>query len=71
MKPGNLLFMVLVLLLGTVVAAPAITIHSPWKFWPHEENLSQIIPAWGFPVDNDTLQHTTPLKSLSSGHVFD
>ena len=67
MKPGNLLFMVLVLLLGMAVAAPAVTIHTPWEFGPKEENLSQIISAWGFPVDNNTLRHATPLESLPAG----
>jgi hypothetical protein len=67
MKPRNLLVMVLVLLLGTAVAAPAVTIHAPWGFGPKEENLSQIISAWGFPVDNITLRHATPLESLSAG----
>ena len=67
MKPGNLLFMVLVLLLGTAVAAPAVTIHTPRGFGQKEENLSQIISAWGFPVDNNTLRHATPLESLPAG----
>jgi hypothetical protein len=67
MKPGTFLLMVLVLLLGMVVAAPAVTIHSPWKAGHHEANLYQILAAWGFPVDNDTLQHTTPLESLPAG----
>ena len=67
MKPGNLLLMVLVLLLGMAVAAPAVTIHAPWKAGPHEANLYQILAAWGFPVDNNTLQHATPLESLPAG----
>lgn len=67
MKPGNLLLMVLVLLLGTAVAAPAVTVHTPWKVGPNEENLYQILAAWGFPVDNHTLQHATPLESLPAG----
>ena len=67
MKPGNLLFMVLVLLLGTAVAAPAVTIHTPWGLGQKEENLSQIITAWGFPVDNNSLRHTTLLESLPAG----
>ena len=67
MKPGNLLFMVLVLLLGMAVAAPAVTIHTPWEFGQKEENLSQIISAWGFPVDNNTLRHAIPLESLPAG----
>jgi hypothetical protein len=65
MKPGKLLLMVLVLLLGMAVAAPAVTIQTPWKSGPKEENLYQIITAWGFPVDNETLQHAFPLESLS------
>lgn len=67
MKPGYLLIMVLVLLLSTAVAAPAVTIHTPWGFGQKEENLSQIISAWGFPVDNNTLRHATPLESLPAG----
>ena len=67
MKPGNLLLMVLVLLLGTAAAAPAVTIHNPWEFGPKEANLSQIISAWGFLVDNNTLRHATPLESLPAG----
>jgi hypothetical protein len=67
MKPGNLLLMVLVLLLGMAVAGSAVTIHSPWKAGPNEENLYQILAAWGFPVDNHTLQHATPLESLPAG----
>jgi hypothetical protein len=67
MKPGNLLFMVLVLLLGMAVAAPAVTIHTPWEFGPKEANLSQILSAWGFPMDNNALRHATPLESLSAG----
>ena len=67
MKPGNLLLMVLVLLLGTVVAAPAVTMHTPWGLGQKEENLSQIISGWGFSVDINTLQHATPLESLPAG----
>jgi hypothetical protein len=67
MKPGNLLLMVLVLVLGTAVAAPAITLHTPWEFGPKEENLAQIISAWGFPVDNNALRHAIPLESLPAG----
>ena len=67
MKPGNLLLMVLVLLLGMAVAAPAVTIQTPWKSGPKEENLYHIITAWGFPVDNETLQHAFPLESLPAG----
>jgi hypothetical protein len=67
MKPGNFLFMVLVLLLGMAVAAPAVTIHTPREFGEKEESLSQIISAWGFPVDNNALRHATPLESLPAG----
>ena len=67
MKPGNLLLMVLVLVLGTAVAAPAITIHTPWEFGQKEENLAQIISSWGFPVDNNALRYTIPLESLPAG----
>jgi hypothetical protein len=67
MKPGNFLLMVLVLLLGMVVAAPAVTIYSPWEARPHGENLYQILAAWGFPVDNETLQYATPLERLPAG----
>jgi hypothetical protein len=67
MKPGNLLCMVLVLLLGMAVAAPAVTIHTPWEFGPKEANLSQMISAWGFPVDIQPLRHATPLEGLPGG----
>jgi hypothetical protein len=67
MKPGNLLLMVLVLLLGTAVAAPAVTLHTPWGFEAQEQYLSQIISDWGFAVDNNALQHTTPLEILPAG----
>ena len=67
MKPGNLLFMVLVLLLGMAVAAPAVTIHTPWEFGQKEANLAQIISAWGFPVNNNALRHAIPLESLPAG----
>jgi len=67
MKPGNLLLMVLVLVLATAVAAPAITIHPPWEFGQKEDNLAQIIRAWGFPVDRNALRHAIPLESLSAG----
>jgi hypothetical protein len=68
MKTGKLLAQVLVLLLGMAVAAPAVTIQTSW--WPYhsDENLYQIITAWGFPVDNDALQGATPLESLPAGH---
>ena len=59
--------MVLVLLLGMAVAAPAVTIHSPWKAGHHEANLYQIHAAWGFSVDDQTLQSATPLESLPAG----
>jgi hypothetical protein len=67
MKPGNLLLMVLVLVLATAAAAPAITLHTPWEFGPQEENLAQIIRAWGFSVDNNALRHAMPLESLPPG----
>jgi hypothetical protein len=67
MPVSNLLSMVLVLFLGMVVAAPAVTIQTPIKFERQEANLYQIITAWGFPVDNDALQHATPLESLPAG----
>jgi len=67
MKPGKVLLMVLVLLLGMAAPAPAVTIQTPWKSGPKEENLYHIITAWGFPVDNETLQHATPLESLPAG----
>ena len=67
MKPGNLLLMVLVLVLATAVAAPAITLHTPWEFGPNEETLAQIISAWGFPVDNNALRYAIPLESLPAG----
>ena len=59
--------MVLVLVLGTAVAAPAITLHTPWEFGPNEANLAQIIRAWGFSVDNNALRHAIPLESLPAG----
>jgi hypothetical protein len=67
MKPGNLLLSVLVFLLATVVAAPAVTIHTPWGLGQKEENLSQIINAWGFAVDINALRYATPLESLPAG----
>ena len=67
MKPDNLPLMVLVLLLGTAVAAPAVTIHTPWGFGPQEKDLAPIISDWGFPIDNNALQHTAPLESLPAG----
>jgi hypothetical protein len=68
MKTAKLLAQVLVLLLGMAVAAPAVTIHTPWRPCHRHENLYQIITAWGFPVDNDALQSATPLESLPAGH---
>jgi hypothetical protein len=68
MKTGKLLAQVLVLLLGMAVAAPAVTIHTPWRPCHRDENLYQIITAWGFPVDNDALQRATPLESLPASH---
>jgi hypothetical protein len=68
MKTRNLLPLVLVLLLGMAVAAPAVTIQTPWRSGHKAENLYQIITAWGFPVDNDALQHATPLESLPAGY---
>jgi hypothetical protein len=59
--------MVLVLVLGTAVAAPAISLPTPWEFGPNEENLAQIIRAWGFPVDNNLLRQAIPLESLPAG----
>ncbi len=67
MKPGNLLLMVLVLVLATAVVAPAITLHTPWEFGPNEENLAQIIRAWGLPVDDSALRRAIPLDSLPPG----
>ena len=67
MKPGKLLLIALVLLLGTAVAAPAVSIQHPWGLGQKEENLSQIISAWGFSVDINTLQHANPLESLPAG----
>ena len=67
MKPGNLLLMVLVLVLATAVAAPAITLHAPRELGPSEENLAQIIRAWGFSVDDNALRHAIPLNSLPPG----
>jgi hypothetical protein len=66
MKTGKLLFMVLVLLLGTAVAASAVTIHSPWGVGHHEENLYQDHGAWDFSADNHPSRHAPPLESLSA-----
>ena len=66
MKTGKLLLMVLVLLLGTAVAASAVTIHSPWGIGHHEENLYQNHGAWDFSADNHPSRHATPLESLSA-----
>jgi hypothetical protein len=68
MKTGKLLAQVLVLLLGMAVAAPAVTIQTPWRPCHCDENLYQIITAWGFPVDNNALQRATPLESLPAGY---
>jgi hypothetical protein len=68
MKTGKLLAQVLVLLLGMAVAAPAVTIQTQWRSHHQEENLYQIITAWGFPLDNDAIQGATPLESLPAGH---
>ena len=67
MKTGKLLLMVLVLLLGLAVSAPAVTMHSPWKPGHHEANLDQILATWGFSLDNQALQSATPLESLPAG----
>jgi hypothetical protein len=67
MKPGNLLLIILVLLLSTAAAAPAVTIDPPRGVWQKEENLFQIISAWGFSVDINILKHATPLESLPAG----
>jgi hypothetical protein len=67
MKPGNLLLMVVVAVLGMGAAADALTIHSPREAGHNEASLSQILAAWGFSVDNYTLQHATPLESLPVG----
>jgi len=67
MKAWKLFLQVLVLLLGMAVAAPAVTIQTPWSCGHQEENLYQIITAWGFPLDNDALQRATPLESLPAG----
>ncbi len=40
---------------------------TPREFGPKEENLAQIIPAWGFSVDNNALRHAIPLESLPPG----
>jgi len=59
--------MVLVLVLGTAVAAPAVTIHTQWEFGQKEENLAPIISSWGFLVDNNALRDTTLQESLPAG----
>ena len=48
MKPGKLLLMVLVLLLGMAVAAPAVTIHSPW-LGPTRRISTKFLPPGAFP----------------------
>jgi hypothetical protein len=67
MKPGKLLLMVLILLLGMAVAAPAVTIHSPLKAGLNQANLYQILASWGVSVDNHTLQPADLLESLPAG----
>jgi hypothetical protein len=64
MKTGKLFLMVLIVLLGMVVAAPAITLHSPWQAGPNEANLYQDHGAWGSPADNHSFQYTTPWENL-------
>jgi hypothetical protein len=72
MKPGNLLLMVLIIGLGSAVAAPANTLHNPWGFGPGEARLARIIDAWGFPLDPQALRHALPLESLPPGdYVID
>jgi hypothetical protein len=67
MKPGKLLIMVLVFVLGTAVAAPANTLHTPWQSCHQEQALYQILRAWGFSLDSEALQHATPLETLPAG----
>ena len=67
MQPGKLLLIVLVLLLGMAVAAPAVTIHSPLKAGPPQANLNQILASWGVSVDNHPLQPADLLESLPAG----
>lgn len=67
MKPGKLLLMVLVIVLGGAVAAPANTLHTPWASGPREESLAQVLGAWGFPLDQNALRHAIPLDSLPPG----
>jgi hypothetical protein len=67
MKPRGLLFMGLVLVLGTAVAAPATTVHTPRHFGPRPENLAQIIRDWDFLVDDNALRQALVLESLPPG----
>ncbi len=67
MTACNLLLIVLWFFLEMVATAPAVTIQTPIRYEHKEANLYQIITAWGFPVDNATLQQATPLESLPSG----
>jgi hypothetical protein len=67
MKPGKFLLMVLVWLLGLAVAAPAVTLHAPGKADSQEANLCEILAAWGFSLDDQTLQSAIPLESLPPG----
>ncbi len=48
MKSGKLLFMVLVLLAGTAVAAPAVTIHAPAAAGPRERIFTKFLPLGDF-----------------------
>ena len=66
MKTGKLFLMILAVLLGMAVAAPAITLHSPCTAGPHEADLYQNHAAWGFSTDNHPSRHATPWESLSA-----
>ncbi len=67
MQSGKLLIMVLTLLLGPAVAAPAVSLHTPWQSCQPEQTLYQIISAWGLTVDCHGLQYATPLETLPAG----
>jgi hypothetical protein len=67
MKTGILLLVMLILLLAMAVAAPAVTLQTSRNSGQQQENLYQIITAWGFAVDNEALQDATPLESLPAG----
>ena len=67
MKPGNSSAHGSGPPIGNRVGGAGGSPHTPWGFGPQEKDLSPIISDWGFPIDNNALQHTTPLESLPAG----